>query len=191
MSLMNVQPQIDTKMIAAELSVPGASMPGGGSLASINRFEAALKDAESAVSIQAISHTSAAPPNSFLLAQVDQGTAPASSPPARTYGEFDLEAASQGIRPDAPELQIGEPSAASGAERDNRGDAILDGLSSLRSAFDAQAARVSEIATGPASISEKLVQTQVEIVRYSLLMDVSSKLTGKSTQAFDTLLKGQ
>ncbi|MBG6146030.1 hypothetical protein IWQ51_004176 [Labrenzia sp. EL_142] len=191
MSLMNVQPQIDTKMIAPELSAPGANMPGAGSLASINRFEAALKDAESAVSVQAITHTNAAPPNSFLLAQTDQITAPASSSPSRTYGEIDLDATSRGLRSEAPELQIGEPSATSRVERDNRGEAILDGLSSLRSAFDAQAARVSEIATGPASISEKLVQTQVEIVRYSLLMDVSSKLTGKSTQAFDTLLKGQ
>jgi type III secretion system YscI/HrpB-like protein len=36
-----------------------------------------------------------------------------------------------------------------------------------------------------------LLAVQMEVVNFSMLVDVTSKLTGKSTQAFDTLLKGQ
>jgi hypothetical protein len=31
----------------------------------------------------------------------------------------------------------------------------------------------------------------MEMVNYSLLVDTTSKLTGKSTQSFDSLMKGQ
>lgn len=74
---------------------------------------------------------------------------------------------------------------------DSRGNAILDGLTYLRGVFDQQLARVEGLA-GPEIISShELVAAQVEIAKFSLLVDVTSKLVGKSTQAFDTLMKGQ
>jgi type III secretion system YscI/HrpB-like protein len=36
-----------------------------------------------------------------------------------------------------------------------------------------------------------LMSMQMEVVNYTLMVDVTSKLTGKSTQSFDTLMKGQ
>ncbi|MEP3665288.1 MAG: EscI/YscI/HrpB family type III secretion system inner rod protein, partial [Roseibium sp.] len=80
---------------------------------------------------------------------------------------------------------------AASSVHDSRGDTILDGLSRLRSTFDDQTARLGNISSQSMSGTEMLIATQVEVVKYSLLMDVTSKLTGKSTQTFDTLMKGQ
>ncbi len=77
------------------------------------------------------------------------------------------------------------------ASQERHGDMILDGLSYLRDTFDRQTERVGGITSMPISGTEKLIATQVEIVKFTLLMDVTSKLTGKSTQTFDTLMKGQ
>jgi type III secretion system YscI/HrpB-like protein len=69
------------------------------------------------------------------------------------------------------------------------GDAILGGLSRLREAFDAQQNRLGQLAD--ASTGSELIAVQLEVVQYSMLVDVTSKLTGKATQSFDTLMKGQ
>jgi type III secretion system YscI/HrpB-like protein len=79
-----------------------------------------------------------------------------------------------------------QPATAAGA-----GDTILDGLQKLRGAFDAQQARVNKAMAAPATDMHTLLAIQMEVVNYSVLIDVTSKLTGKSTQAFETLLKGQ
>lgn len=71
------------------------------------------------------------------------------------------------------------------------GDSILRGLTSLRGAFDARAARVSEIMAAQSVDSRTLLAMQMEVAQYSLLVDVSSKLTGKTTQSLDALMKGQ
>ena len=69
------------------------------------------------------------------------------------------------------------------------GDAILGGLSRLRETFDVQQARLGQMVNG--STAAELVAVQLEVVQYSMLVDVTSKLTGKATQSFDTLMKGQ
>ena len=71
------------------------------------------------------------------------------------------------------------------------GDMILDGLQRLRSTFDARQQRVGEIMQSTVLDANTLMSLQVELVNYTLLIDITSKLTGKSTQAFDTLMKGQ
>lgn len=71
------------------------------------------------------------------------------------------------------------------------GDAILNGLKTLRGAFDARSARVGEIMAAQSVDSRALLAMQMEVAQYSLLVDVSSKLTGKTTQSLDALMKGQ
>lgn len=71
------------------------------------------------------------------------------------------------------------------------GDTILEGLKHLRGAFDEQTSNLNRMNADGAMSSGEMLALQVEVVKYGLLIDVTSKLTGKSTQAFDTLLKGQ
>ncbi len=71
------------------------------------------------------------------------------------------------------------------------GDAILDGLQKLRGAFDQGQARLTEVMNTPTVDARMLLSMQMEMVNYSMLVDMSSKLTGKSTQSFDSLMKGQ
>ncbi|MEL6681605.1 MAG: type III secretion system inner rod subunit SctI [Pseudomonadota bacterium] len=81
-------------------------------------------------------------------------------------------------------------------EAPTTGQGIIDGLSRLRGVFDAQEQAITGIS--PADVagtrltnSSELINLQLEVVKYSMLMDVTSKLAGKSTQTFDTLMKGQ
>lgn len=71
------------------------------------------------------------------------------------------------------------------------GDTILEGLKQLRGAFDEQATSLAKMNETGAMGASEMLALQVEVVKYGMLIDVTSKLTGKSTQAFDTLLKGQ
>lgn len=69
------------------------------------------------------------------------------------------------------------------------GDTILGGLSKLREIFDVQQSKLAGI--GYTDSASGLIVAQLEVVKYSMLVDVTSKLTGKATQSFDTLMKGQ
>lgn len=71
------------------------------------------------------------------------------------------------------------------------GDSILNGLQKLRSVFDQQQSRLNTVMAAPATDPKTLLNLQMELVNFTILVDVSSKLTGKSTQALETLLKGQ
>lgn len=73
----------------------------------------------------------------------------------------------------------------------NHGDAILGGLQRLRGIFDKQEGIVSRLMSGSAANTGTMLAMQMEVANFSLLVEVTSKLTGKSTQAFDTLMKGQ
>ncbi len=86
-------------------------------------------------------------------------------------------------------LQLGEPQPSNSGGAGS-GDAILNGLQKLRGVFDAQHARLNDVMAGPVDTGS-LMKMQMEVVNFSVLVDVASKLTGKSTQAFETLLKGQ
>lgn len=82
-----------------------------------------------------------------------------------------------GVRPDAARVQTG--------------DAILGGMQKLRGIFDASQNRISSIGTSNVTGVETIMAMQREVVHYSLLVDVTSKLSGKATQTVDQLMKGQ
>lgn len=71
------------------------------------------------------------------------------------------------------------------------GDMILDGLQRLRGVFDAREARLNEVMSTSGTDARSLMAMQVEMTNFTMLVDISSKLTGKSTQVFETLMKGQ
>lgn len=71
------------------------------------------------------------------------------------------------------------------------GQSILDGLGRMRSIFDQQVSGVASAGQREVLDTATLMTLQSDVVRYTLLVDVTSKLAGKSTQALDTLMKGQ
>lgn len=71
------------------------------------------------------------------------------------------------------------------------GDMILEGMQKLRGVFDASQGRVGDILSKGGTDASSLMQMQLELTNFTLLVDLSSKLTGKTTQVFDTLMKGQ
>ena len=71
------------------------------------------------------------------------------------------------------------------------GDTILNGLQKLRGVFDKHESIVSRLMSSSVVDTRTLMAVQMEVANFTLLVDVTSKLTGKSTQAFDTLMKGQ
>lgn len=78
------------------------------------------------------------------------------------------------------------------AATDGPGQTILNGLERIRGAFDNQISSVTtQVTEGQAMDVTTMMNIQREVVQYSVLVDVSSKLAGKSTQALDTLMKGQ
>lgn len=85
-------------------------------------------------------------------------------------------------------LELGIPPDAS---RVGTGDTILGGLQKLRSVFDISQHKISNISGTNLSGVGAMFEMQREVVHYSLLIDVTSKLTGKTTQAVDQLMKGQ
>lgn len=68
---------------------------------------------------------------------------------------------------------------------------ILEGMQKLRGVFDKSEGRVSEVMKSAGTDAGSLMQMQLELTNFTLLVDLSSKLTGKTTQVFDTLMKGQ
>lgn len=85
-------------------------------------------------------------------------------------------------------LELDSPSR---TEAPTGGDMILNGIQKLRTTFDERQARVAEIMESKELDASTLLSMQVEMVNYTMLIDITSKLTGKSTQSFDTLMKGQ
>jgi type III secretion system YscI/HrpB-like protein len=70
------------------------------------------------------------------------------------------------------------------------GDKILDGLEGLRQVVETQKTAINRYAGSNANPAN-LVAMQLEVAKYSLLIDVTSKLVGKSIHSIDTLLKSQ
>lgn len=71
------------------------------------------------------------------------------------------------------------------------GNSILNGLEQLRSVFDNQYGGVNSHLQGTRLDANAMMALQADIVEYSVLIDVSSKLAGKVTMAIDSLMKGQ
>lgn len=70
------------------------------------------------------------------------------------------------------------------------GDAILGGLEHLRSVFNTQQASIANLMNGSVVDTNNLMALQVEAVKYSLLIDVTSKLSNRTAQAVSDLMKG-
>jgi type III secretion system YscI/HrpB-like protein len=64
-------------------------------------------------------------------------------------------------------------------------------LEQLRSVFDSQYDSVGSKLQGTTLDVTAMMQLQADLVEYSVLVDVSSKLAGKVTTAVDSLMKGQ
>jgi type III secretion system YscI/HrpB-like protein len=71
------------------------------------------------------------------------------------------------------------------------GNSILSGLEQLRASFDSQYNSVGSKLQGTTLDVTAMMQLQADIVKYSVLVDVSSKLAGKVTTSIDSLMKGQ
>lgn len=80
---------------------------------------------------------------------------------------------------------------ASGSSPSAEGDAILQGLEGLRGQFDRSMARVNTVLGAQNVDAKTLLAVQVEVVNFTMMVDMTSKLTGKSTQTLDSLMKGQ
>ena len=73
----------------------------------------------------------------------------------------------------------------------NPGDTILSGLKKLQGEFsDKQSTLVRDI-DEPSTSTNALLKLQMDMVQYTLMIDIASKITGKMTQAVDSLTKGQ
>jgi type III secretion system YscI/HrpB-like protein len=71
------------------------------------------------------------------------------------------------------------------------GDVILQGVEKMRGVFDARETRINQLMSSPTIDARTMMAMQMEMTNFSVLVDVSSKLTGKTTQTLDTLMKGQ
>jgi len=71
------------------------------------------------------------------------------------------------------------------------GDLILQGMEQMRGVFDARETRINQLMSSPSIDARTMMAMQMEMTNFSVLVDVSSKLTGKTTQTLDTLMKGQ
>ncbi len=186
-----------------DVTAPDLASPAGGKSTSMLRFEQSMTRAqglepqpvaffapESANAPQAVDTTPR--PESFFLAQAT----PADLPRAA--------AGTNNIAPTQPTItnrigairEVDLPPTVAAVEAPSTGQGIIDGLSRLRGVFDSQEQAITGISsTDPGGTrltnSSELINLQLEVVKYSMLMDVTSKLAGKSTQTFDTLMKGQ
>ncbi|MBT9288733.1 type III secretion system inner rod subunit SctI [Prosthecodimorpha staleyi] len=106
------------------------------------------------------------------------------TPTSGTAATTDRERARRALELDAPAAKTTVPAEGSG-------DAIIEGMQKLRGVFDAREAQLGKLMSHSHMDVNTMMAMQMELVRFSLLVEVTSKLTGKSTQAFDTLMKGQ
>ena len=73
----------------------------------------------------------------------------------------------------------------------NPGDTILSGLKKLQGEFSDKQSMLIRDMDAPSTSTSALLKLQMDMVQYTLMIDVVSKITGKMTQAVDSLTKGQ
>lgn len=128
---------------------------------------------------QALARQTAEPPVAPVHVAQAEPVSSVTSPTATDIGAD--ERARQGLGLDGVAEQT-PPSA---------GDMILDGMKQLRGIFDVREAHIAELMSSQTVNANTLMAMQMEVANFTLLVDISSKLTGKTTQALDTLMKGQ
>lgn len=67
---------------------------------------------------------------------------------------------------------------------------VIDGLAEVREMFTTTSSNISQLsqASGLSSM-DRLINMQIEVANYALLVDVSSKIAGKTVQGMDTLMR--
>ncbi len=71
------------------------------------------------------------------------------------------------------------------------GDAILSGLKKLQGVFSERQRQLNETIEAPSLSAKSMMRIQMDMVQYTLMIDVASKVSGKLTQSVDALVKGQ
>jgi len=156
----------------------GASLtPGIAQGGSIARFDNAMHAASGGAAVQPVQ-----------FAQVQQ--------PGTVTDAVPLTPVNPSVQANAPVNETSADRAVRGLdlaqEAEGPGQSILDGLGRLRNIFDSQTNTIANtIGNENVTSAVTMMNLQAEVVRYSVLVDVSSKLAGKSTQALDALMKGQ
>ncbi len=189
----------DLRINTADVTAPAA-----GKSASVERFEQSMARADAVQpqpvvffaphGVNGTPAVDATPrPDTFVLAQATPAdVAQSNGRTAQAFGPADPTVVNRiGA---FPVVDVAANAAAIKAPTTGQG--IVDGLSRLRGVFDTQEQAITGISsagTGGTQLtnSADLINLQLEVVKYSMLMDVTSKLAGKSTQTFDTLMKGQ
>lgn len=122
-----------------------------------------------------------------IAAQSSQST-PISSPPSAAEAKDSFASSSDPAARARRALQLDAPDQSTAPA--GGGDAILDGIQKLRNVFGKEVSSLAATNTNISS-SEGLFRVQAVAAEFSLFMDVSSKLAGKASQVFESLLKGQ
>ncbi len=148
-----------------------AAPPSHGSVGAEQRFSAALEKASSDAGVVSPASSANSPDQS-----VRQSSAAAES------SHDAQERARRALKLKSP---------VSGAKKTEGGDLVLDGLQKLRGTFDAHEKRLSNLMSKTTPDLNSLLAVQMEVVNFTVMVDVTSKLSGQSAQAFETLLKGQ
>lgn len=161
---------------------PAARLEGLGQTLSVRNFEDALRIAHGPT------------PAELQLAQADAtvpGTATdATNPLVPAPGVPAVDGATAAIEADA-RLRAAEGLGLVAGDDVGPGNSILNGLEQLRSVFDSQYSSVNSQLQGTTMDVNAMMALQADLVEYSVLVDVSSKLAGKVTTAIDSLMKGQ
>lgn len=178
-------PLLSTVMNGASPVAPAARLDSLGHSLSVRNFEDMLRVANGPAKPE------------LLLAQAD-ATQPATgatatdavNPLIPTTGTPPVDGASASAETDA-RLRAAEGLGLASGEDVGPGNSILNGLEQLRSVFDNEYVSVGKGMEGPILDANAMIALQADMVEYSVLVDVTSKLAGKVTTAIDSLMKGQ
>ncbi|SDR14800.1 hypothetical protein [Pseudovibrio sp. Tun.PSC04-5.I4] len=67
---------------------------------------------------------------------------------------------------------------------------LIDGLAKVRGAFTESSSNIMNLSSGSElGQVDRLINMQIEVANYSLLVDVSSKIAGKTVQGLDALMR--
>lgn len=155
--------------------VPSVGFTNFDRSAAVPRFEEALRNASALQPVEGVRMAQLATTPSPTATDAVQGVQETGAADARNRA--------------AEGLELRNPDQSNRAE--NSGATILNGLEQLRGAFDKNFTSVSDRIQGTEMNVASMIALQAEVVKFSVLVDVSSKLAGKSTQAMDSLMKGQ
>jgi type III secretion system YscI/HrpB-like protein len=169
----------------ATTGVPAAKVDGLGHSLSVQNFEDSLR-AASGPEMPVLQLAQADPTTTVPGATATDLTTPLlSAPGTPPVGEVVPSVEADARLRAAEGLGLGE------SETVGPGNSILNGLEQLRTVFDSQYNSVGSKLQGTTLDVTAMMSLQADIVQYSVLVDVSSKLAGKVTTAVDSLMKGQ